>query len=63
MKKTLVEILACPICKNDLSLSIDKEEEEEEEVISGTLNCINNKCKLIFNISEGIPNLLPPNNI
>ena len=22
-----------------------------------------NKCKLIFNISEGIPNLLPPNNI
>ena len=42
MKKTLVEILACPICKNDLSLSIDKE--EEEEVISGTLNCINNKC-------------------
>ena len=62
MKKTLVEILACPICKNDLSLSIDKEE-DEEEVISGTLNCINNKFKLIFNISEGIPNLLPPNNI
>ena len=61
MKKTLIEILACPICKNDLSLSIDKE--EDDEVISGTLNCMNNKCKLIFNILEGIPNLLPPNNI
>ncbi len=61
MKKTLIEILACPICKEDLSLNIDRA--DGDEVISGTLNCINEKCKLIFNILEGIPNLLPPNNI
>ena len=61
MKKTLIKILACTICKNDLSLIIY--EANDDEVISGTLNCINKKCKLIFNISEGIPNLLPPNNI
>ena len=59
MKKTLVEILACPICKNDLLLHTNQT--DGDEVISGTLNCCNNKCKLIFNISEGIPNLLPPN--
>ena len=61
MKKTLVEILACPICKNDLSLTINNT--DGDEVISGTLHCTNSKCKLIFKISEGIPNLLPPNNI
>ena len=60
MKKTLVEILACPICKNDLLLHINQT--DGDEVISGTINCSNNKCKLIFNISEGIPNLLPPTN-
>ena len=46
MKKTLIKILACPICKNDLSLNID--EANGDEVISGTLNCINKKCKLII---------------
>ena len=33
MKKDLMEILACPVCKGELELKV--EEEESEEVISG----------------------------
>jgi uncharacterized protein YbaR (Trm112 family) len=55
MKKDLMEIICCPTCKGDLSLSIDKE--DEKEIISGSLSCGN--CNVDYPISEGIPNLLP----
>lgn len=57
MKKDLMEILACPVCKGDLDLKI-KEEDEKGEVISGSLYCA--KCNYHYPIEEGIPNLLPP---
>ena len=57
MKKNLMDILACPVCKGDLIL--DVVEEKEEEVISGTLYCP--LCNEQYPIDEGIPNLLPPN--
>ena len=57
MKKYIMDILACPVCKGDLIL--DVVEEKEEEVISGTLCC--QLCKEHYPIDEGIPNLLPPN--
>lgn len=56
MKKDLMDILACPVCKGDLELKA--EEEDEKEVITGSLYCA--KCNQQYPIADGIPNLLPP---
>jgi len=61
MKKELMEILACPMCKGDLELSVEEEKEKEKEkgeIVTGSLYC--RKCDLRYPIEEGIPNLLPP---
>lgn len=56
MKKELMEILACPVCKGELALRVDAE--EGEEVIKGSLFC--GKCNETYPIEDAIPNLLPP---
>ena len=56
MKKELMEILACPVCKGKLELSV--EAEEGDEVMEGALFC--SKCNETYTISGAIPNLLPP---
>ncbi len=56
MKKDLLEIIACPICKGDLELQ--SSEEDNGEVITGKLYCP--KCLKYYSIKDGIPNLLPP---
>lgn len=56
MKKDLMDILACPVCKGDLELRV--EEEEGNEVLAGTLYCA--ECDEEYPIEDGIPNLLPP---
>ncbi|MBW6469744.1 MAG: methytransferase partner Trm112 [Methanosarcinaceae archaeon] len=56
MKKELMNILACPICKGDLVLNITKE--NDEEIVSGTIYC--SKCNEHYPIEDGIPNMLPP---
>ena len=56
MKKELMEILACPMCKGPLKLEV--EEEEGEEVVTGSLYCGN--CSETYPIRDTIPNLLPP---
>lgn len=56
MKRELMEILACPVCKGPLELTID--EEDEKEVITGSLFCA--KCSQNYPIRDTIPNLLPP---
>lgn len=56
LKKNLMDILACPVCKGDLVLNI--ETEDANEVISGTLYC--SVCNEYYPIEEGIPNMLPP---
>jgi len=56
MKKDLMEILACPMCKGELALTI--EEEDEKEVVTGSLSCA--KCSETYPIKDAIPNLLPP---
>ena len=56
MKKDLMEILACPVCKGDLELRV--EVEDGEEVITGSLIC--HKCDETYPIDDAIPNLLPP---
>jgi uncharacterized protein YbaR (Trm112 family) len=56
MRKDLMDILACPMCKSELELTT--EEVEGEEVIRGSLFCA--KCNERYPIDDGIPNLLPP---
>ena len=56
MKKDLMEILACPVCKGKLELRV--ETEEDDEVVTGSLICA--KCDESYPIEESIPNLLPP---
>jgi len=55
MKKDLIDIICCPTCKGDLELTIEKE--EKREIIEGKFYC--KKCKIIYKIDDGIPNLLP----
>ncbi|BBL67036.1 methytransferase partner Trm112 [Methanoculleus chikugoensis] len=55
MRKNLMEILCCPVCKGELDLTVT--EESGEEVLEGTLRCA--ACRVDYPISEGIPNLLP----
>ena len=56
MRKDLMDILACPMCKGELQLTIDQE--ENDEVVRGSLFCP--KCNERYPIDDGIPNLLPP---
>lgn len=56
MNKELMEILACPVCKGELQLSIEKQ--EGDEIIDGSLYCPN--CLQFYPIEDSIPNLLPP---
>jgi uncharacterized protein YbaR (Trm112 family) len=56
MKKELMRILACPVCKGDLQLKVD--EAEGEEVVTGSLYC--SACNYSYPILDTIPNLLPP---
>ena len=56
MKKELMDILACPMCKGKLKLSV--EEEKEQEIITGSLYCP--RCDVRYPIVDTIPNLLLP---
>jgi uncharacterized protein YbaR (Trm112 family) len=56
MKKELMRILACPVCKGDLQLKVHRE--EGEEIITGSLYC--SACNYSYPIVDTIPNLLPP---
>jgi uncharacterized protein YbaR (Trm112 family) len=51
-----MDILACPMCKGKLELSV--EEEKEQEIITGSLYCP--RCDVRYPIVDTIPNLLPP---
>ena len=56
MKKELMDILVCPVCKGELELSVA--EEDEKEIVTGSLYC--QKCNEHYPIVDTIPNLLPP---
>ena len=55
MKKEILDILCCPICKTELLININKQ--EGNEILLGTLTC--KKCNTKYPIEDGIPNLLP----
>ncbi|MHC1624936.1 MAG: methytransferase partner Trm112 [Methermicoccaceae archaeon] len=56
MKERLMDILACPLCKGELVLTVTHK--EDEEIIEGYLVC--EQCNITYPIREGIPNMLPP---
>ena len=56
MKRDLMDILCCPLDKQELELSVD--EEDGDEILEGTLTCM--ECGEVYPIEDGIPNLLPP---
>ena len=56
MRKDMMDILACPVCKGSLTLAITKE--DANEVIEGSLHCA--ACNETYPIEDSIPNLLPP---
>jgi len=56
MRRSMMEILCCPVCKGDLTLHVTAE--DEREVLEGRLRC--RACEVDFPIEDGIPNLLPP---
>ena len=56
MKRDLMDILVCPMCKGELTLTVDKE--EEGEIVEGALHCA--ACDETYPIEDSIPNLLPP---
>ncbi len=56
MERVLLEILCCPVCKGELELR--DADEREGEIVSGTLVC--RACAERYPISDGIPNMLPP---
>ena len=56
MKRELMDILACPVCKGELELKVVAE--RGDEVVTGSLVC--HKCDETYPIDDAIPNLLPP---
>jgi uncharacterized protein len=56
VKPDLMEILRCPLCRGELTLTARKK--EGPEILEGNLACP--QCKVDYPISDGIPDLLPP---
>lgn len=55
MRRKMLDILCCPVCKQDLTLEVI--EENEKEIVEGSLCCA--RCGVQYPIHDGIPNLLP----
>ena len=56
MRKDMMDILVCPVCKGALTLTVTKE--DGDEVVTGSLHCA--QCNETYPIEDTIPNLLPP---
>ena len=55
MRRQLMDILVCPECRSELSLSVT--EERDDEIVSGSLKC--QSCGETYPIEDTIPNMLP----
>lgn len=56
MRRQLMDILVCPECRSELSLSVT--EERDDEIVGGSLKC--QSCGETYPIEDTIPNMLPP---
>jgi uncharacterized protein YbaR (Trm112 family) len=57
MRRSLQEIVCCPVCRGDLELVV-MTEDENGDVIEGLFRCA--ACAVDYSIEDGIPDLLPP---
>jgi uncharacterized protein YbaR (Trm112 family) len=57
MRKDIIDILQCPMCRGTLELQIDQE--QGDEVIQGSLKCTG-ECGEVYPIEDRIPDLRPP---
>jgi len=55
VKRSLLPILCCPVCREDLTLQVAVE--DEKEILEGVLCCP--ACGVDYPIEDGIPDLLP----
>ncbi len=55
MKRSILPLLCCPVCKGELTVHVDRG--DDREIIDGTLHC--QSCNVGYPIEEGIPDLLP----
>jgi uncharacterized protein YbaR (Trm112 family) len=55
MRRSLLDILCCPVCKGELVLRTASE--EAGEIMEGVLSC--GVCSVEYPITDGIPDLLP----
>ena len=55
MRRSLLDILCCPVCKGDLALR--SAHEEAGEILEGGLAC--GTCQVEYPIADGIPDLIP----
>lgn len=55
MKRGLLSLLCCPVCRGTLELVVELE--DEKEIMRGTLKCPS--CRIDYPVEEGIPDLLP----
>ncbi len=56
MNPDLMEILRCPVCRGELTLTVGTK--DGAEIVTGTLACP--RCRVDYPIADGIPDLLPP---
>lgn len=56
MQEALMDILCCPLDKQELELNTIRQ--DDEEILEGRLQCT--ECETEYPIDDGIPNLLPP---
>ena len=59
MKRELLDILTCPVCKGCLEVTVIVE--DNREIIAGSLKC--SYCQQVYHIDRGIPDLMPPDKI
>ena len=56
MKPDLMDVLVCPVCKGELTLTVTRE--DDGEIVEGSLHCAH--CDETYPIEDTIANLLPP---
>jgi len=56
MRRSLLDILACPDCRSSVKLA-GVDSEDDAGVVGGTLKCT--KCAREFPIIDGIPHMMP----
>lgn len=56
MRRSLIALLVCPLCKGELALTVTAE--VDDEIMEGAFACA--ACGVSYPIEDGIPNMLPP---